>query len=358
MKITEQIKISIAEAVKEWLSQEGKEFTQSELARKTNVNNAIVSLIKRGTFVNGKSPIADEEFVKLAQFLNPSLVEYSPTQTLPSGEGLNEDGFSKERLRQIVGSYHFNTENFGLVIKMAMTMSNTNSQGILDSKISGAGKTYALEVCSKLFPKTYYYKASGKVTPSEFLLGILKSMGVKEFKGNNSKKIDEIVRLMPYNGLLVIDELETVQRKNTVYPILKDLIDKAKGNFGMIASGHGLLEFFRKKAEKGKDNYPQLYRRLENKKTILYNIRKKEEKDKGQEGDLEIITGQFGGVRELTLRWMYDNIKNYDSLRTYLMAIMEIDKKANNESQLISALNKLISGAQKLSKEEMDRFSI
>lgn len=348
MKITEQIKISISEAMNSWLGQEGKEYNQSELARKTQVNNAIVSLIKRGTFVNGKSLIADEEFVKLAQFLNPSLVEVDlsvGTQTMAE----IEDGFSKDRLRQIVGSYHFNTENFVLTLDMAEVFMKTNSQGILDSKISGAGKTYALEVCSKLWNKAYYYKASGKVTPAEFLLGILKSMGVKEFKGNNSKKIDEIVRLMPYNGLLMIDELETVQRKNTVYPILKDLIDRAKGNFGMIAAGHGLLNFFKKKADKQRDNYPQIYRRLADKSVILHEVRKE---------DIRRVAQQFGGLTEVAEQWMCENITNYDTLRTCMRAIIEIDRTVKSVDGLIKSLNKLISKERKATPDTMDRFSI
>ncbi len=344
MKITDEIKMSISQAMNEWLKQEGKEYNQSELARKTNVNNAIVSLIKRGTFVNGKSQIADEEFVKLAQFLNPSLIEVVIEDT-----NNDEDGFSKERLRQIVGSYHFNTENFVLTLDMAEVFMKTNSQGILDSKISGAGKTYALEVCSKLWNKAYYYKASGKVTPAEFLLGILKSMGVKEFRGNNSKKIDEIVRLMPYNGLLMIDELETVQRKNTVYPILKDLIDRAKGNFGMIAAGHGLLNFFKKKADKNRDNYPQIYRRLADKSVILHEVRKE---------DIKRIVQQFGGLTEVAEQWMCEHISNYDTLRTCMRAIIEIDRTVKSVDGLIKSLNKLISKERKATPDTMDRFSI
>jgi len=348
MKITDDIKISISEAMNSWLGQEGKEYNQSELARKTQVNSAIVSLIKRGTFVNGKSLIADEEFIKLAQFLNPSLLEVDlsvGTQTMAE----IEDGFSKERLKQIVGSYHFNTENFVLTLDMAEVFMKTNSQGILDSKISGAGKTYALEVCAKLWNKAYYYKASGKVTPAEFLLGILKSMGVKEFKGNNSKKIDEIVRLMPYNGLLIIDELETVQRKNTIYPMLKDLIDRAKGNFGMIAAGHGLLNFFKKKADKQRDNYPQIYRRLADKSVILHEVRKE---------DIRRVAQQFGGLTEIVEQWMCENITNYDTLRTYMRAIIEIDRTVKSVDGLIKSLNKLISKERKATQDTMDRFSI
>lgn len=348
MKISEKIKNGISQAINEWLNQDGSEYNQSELARKTNVNNAIVSLLKRGIFVNGKSLIADEEFIKLAQFLNPSLLEVElsvGTQTTVE----IEEGFSKERLRQIVGSYHFNTENFVLTLDMAEVFMKTNSQGILDSKISGAGKTYALEVCSKLWNKAYYYKASGKVTPAEFLLGILKSMGVKEFKGNNSKKIDEIVRLMPYNGLLMIDELETVQRKNTVYPILKDLIDRAKGNFGLIASGHGLLNFFKKKADKQRDNYPQIYRRLADKSVILHEVRKE---------DIKRIVQQFGGLTEVAEQWMCEHISNYDTLRTCMRAIIEIDRTVKSVDGLIKSLNKLISKERKATQETMDRFSI
>ena len=320
--------------------QEGKK-SQSEIARMTGVNVAIVSLIARGIFVNGKSPISDDSFRLIAKHICPVLLEEQVAEQ--PKENLTE------RLRLIVGSFHFNTENFVLTLQMAEIFGETCSQGILDSKISGAGKTYALEIAAKLFPKTTYYKASGEVTPASFLLGILQALGVKDFKGSNAKKIDEISSRIPYGGLLIIDELETVKAKNAVYRILKDLVDRAKGNFGLIACGHGLYDFFAKKAEKGYENYPQIFRRLENKSTILHAIRIE---------DIERICEQFGGVKDVTKKWLLDNVKNYDTLRTILRAVLEIDQNNNNATTLLKMLEKLVSKERKASLQAKTKFFI
>lgn len=345
MKISQEFKEKVSVAIGEWIAENPKDNTQLALSQKTGVNNGAISSIKRGLFINGKTPYPDADYLEIAKFLCPNLLEVNEND-----DSTESNEVLKLRLKALVGKTHFNTSNFGETMKMVEDAMKYNLQGVLDSAISRAGKTYSLEIASKLWVKgVKYYKATGEVTPKEFLNGILESMGIKDFKGNNAAKIDEIGRKMGKNTVLILDEMETVKRKNTVYPILKDLIDSSKKNdFGLIVVGHGLLNFLEKKAKKGMGNYPQIMGRL-NRNLTLSEITKE---------DVSKIAAQFGGLQEDTKHWIFEHIGNYDMLQKWILPIQAIDSKLSGKNLLSKLNDKFINTKRRATPDTMDRFSI
>jgi hypothetical protein len=323
--ITNEIKTQCTQKINAWVKPGDNDYSQNTLASHTGVNAANISLIKRGLYVNGKSPISDDVFMKLCQFFD-----------IQTGSG------SQVR--------HFNNDNFIRVQAMCATLQRNAGIGFLDSEMSGAGKTYGLHTYVKLNPaKVIYIKATSTTGANDLLNTLLRALGVTQTRMSAHAKMETICDRMSFGMLLVIDELETCRRKAEVYGLIKDLADNARGKFGMIASGFGLIRYFERKAALGKNGYTQLHSRLNATNMMLTRI---------QEHDLKQIFSEFGGVKSDVIKWVKMNINDYRKLQPLLDAIIQIDRECATKEERESALNSLVSPVVEITADLRAKYSL
>lgn len=306
-----------------------------DLERKTGIDGAWISLIRNKKYNDEKSPkIQDDKFIVIADFLG-----IRRQSEVSAGEA--------NRL-------HFNTDNFIITRRLVELVAEEKTVAILDSDISGAGKTYNTQTICKHHPYYYYYKVSSDCTPSLLINGIMKAIGMGEVKGKISEKLDMIeARLKGKNAVLIVDEVETVEpeKRNRLYGKIKDICDKAIGNFGFIACGIGLLRYFEIQAEKDTKmkGYKQLYSRLSPNSEVLGGISK---------DDVKEISNKVGGLKEVVMNWILKCVPDFRFLMWKLPEIVEINEANSSVEAIEKKLYGLLSKRTKVDANMRQRFSI
>lgn len=307
--ITDQVKLAITTKLQEMFA-EG-DIKQSEFADKAQVNKAYVSKIKNGSYKIGQSNIPDEVFEAILNHIQIELPE-SDTQ-----------------------SYHFDNDNGDAVAKVVQLCLTARQVALIDSDISGAGKTYHLRRAAK-HPKVLYVKTTKESNTPALLGDILQLLGVnaESLPKGNHDKIKLFREKMPQGWVLIVDELETVKNKKDVYGTLKDLADETEGRFGLILAGFNMIKDLQKKYDANRNIYAQLFSRCRA-KVKLYKIR---------EQDLVTIFSSYTNkLNGDVLQWTLHNIKDYRQLRLYFEQIVAINNEVSTAKERIAALTGLIS---------------
>ena len=331
MEVTQDFKNLVSDKLNEFAKANNLKGT--DLERKIGIDGAWISLIRNRKYNDEKSPkVQDDKFIVIADFL-----------------GLRQGDIGAGEANRL----HFNTDNFIITRRLVELVAEEKTVAILDSDISGAGKTYNTQTICKQNPNYYYYKVSSDCTPSLLINGILKAIGMGEVKGKISEKLDMIeAKLKGKNAVLIIDELETIEpaKRNRIYSKIKDICDKAIGNFGFIACGIGLLKHFEIQAEKDTKmkGYKQLYSRLSPNSEVLGGISR---------DDVKEISTKVGGLKEVVMNWILKCVPDFRFLMWKLPEIVEINEEISVEV-IEKKLYGLLSKRTKVDASMRKRFSI
>lgn len=292
--ISEKFKSVITAKLQELLA--SKTITQEAFGRKVGVDKTYINQINGGKTTVGKVSIKDEYWFKIAKHFD-----------------LTEEGESNKPL-------HFDNDN-GDAIKMCMGLAREKQVLLIDSDMSGAGKTYHLKREAKS-SDVVYVKCTKETNTTQLLTDILQLLGVHQNdipKGNHNK-IKSFRDKMPNNWVLVVDELELVKRKADVYATLKDLADESEGKFGLVLAGHNMIKDLKRKYDANRNIYSQLYSRCRA-KVMLHKIR---------ETDLIRICSPY--TKKLqgdVIHWILQNINDYRQLAIYFKLIMDINNEVS-----------------------------
>jgi hypothetical protein len=304
--ITENLKSQITAKMQEVFA--SKSTTQTALALKVDVDKAYINQIAQGKYMIGKTNIKDEYFLKLAKYFD-----------------LGEE---QEK------TMHFDNAN-GDVVKRAMLLARMQQVILIDSDMSGAGKTYHLKREAKA-ADVVYVKCTKETNTTQLLTDILLLLGVHQNdmpKGNHNK-IKLFRDKMPTNWVLVVDELELVKKKADVYATLKDLADESEGKFGLVLAGLNMIKDLKRKYDANRHIYSQLYSRCRA-KVMLHKLR---------EIDLQQIckphTKKLHGD---VVHWILQNIQDYRQLSIYFNLIIEINNEIDKAQERRKELDRLIS---------------
>lgn len=345
MEINTEYREKVSSALNAWIDNTGKdkERSGSKLSQKTGVNAAVISLIKRGIYQNGNTTIPEQDFMKLGSFLE-----------VPNG----------------VKRMHFNTSNFIRVQMMADRFQREMVQGFLDSETPGAGKTYSLEIAAKQFKKVVYYKTTTTTSTTTLLRGVMMQLGwkpvfvkrrekrnrrpgykevMKEKRMSSAERIEWLREKIEYGTLLIVDELETVKNKNDVYGTLKDLVDMAVGRFGMIASGYGIIDYFKQKADKGRQGYAQLYSRLEGVNITLEAI--------SEQAIGEMIREKGGKAYPDVCDFVSRHVEDYRRLAPVMPVLIEISKIQTAKERKL-ALESIFNHRVEVTAEARNKYAL
>jgi hypothetical protein len=257
MKLTQENKQNLAQAMIKWMDVNPTERSGNKLADKAGTSSANISFIR-----NGKLDIAsDEIYHKVAAVI----------------------GFKFEANTGII---HWETDNFNKIQSVCRSAQANRKIVLLDSDLSGVGKTYSLEYYAMQNPdKTLYIKCKHSMGKKDLLSEILRKLGIREDIKGDSAKIDAIrekVTTSP-GWLIIIDEAEDL--KLTLFKLLKEIIDFIYNRCALIVSGMGLVYKINRNAlpritndvvKQPKEGWPQLRRRLFPTQVKVGGIAKKE----------------------------------------------------------------------------------
>lgn len=127
---------------------------------------------------------------------------------------------------------------------------------------SGAGKTTALQNYYEQNSNTYIVTCGRSMRTKQFLLEILKSLGVNYLASDYEmikKVIDELNKRQ--NPLLIIDEASKLSTNALMY--IQDIHDGTEGNAGIVIAGvEYLLLNLKKSSDRNKPGMPEFYRRV------------------------------------------------------------------------------------------------
>lgn len=282
----ENLKQQIYEAVINWIEPGNNDRSAEKLSVKSGVSTSYISHIKRGLFSIGNTQISDATFIKLAIALGI--------------KASNE--------------LHWETKNFVFIQKVCARTQESSKIVLLDSERSGLGKTYALEYYSTYHDRVLYIKCTKSMSPKDMLNEILHKLHINEIPTGLKDKIDAIRNkvLSVENYLIIIDEAEIV--KNSIYLLIKEIIDFTYRKCAVIVSGLGLNQKLKKYADKNKEGFPQLRRRL----SIVCMVTSID--------NLEMINllNSEGITATSAHRWFVRNVTDYQALTEYVMDAKEL----------------------------------
>lgn len=178
-------------------------------------------------------------------------------------------GISLERL------VHFESENFKKVVERLMYAQARKRRVLLDSRDSGAGKTYTLEHYARHNKDVLYIKATSLMTGNDLINELITALKIKVERASKATKLKLITEKFVRPGFLIIlDEFESV--KPDMYRVLKDIEDATKGKCGMVLVGKGIIDEIRDQVDRGKKLMAQIWRRFRGNKLILRGFQSKD----------------------------------------------------------------------------------
>lgn len=286
------LKEQIRDTVNKWIKPENTERTASKLALKAGISASYISHIKKGVFVIGNTPISDAVFLKLAVAL----------------------GIREEEEQEM----HWPTYNLELITKVCKSSQRKKKIVLLDSDDSGVGKTYSLEYFSTYNDKVLYIKCTKSMGVKDLLNEILHKLQIREKLVGDKAKIDAIKeKIITSPGfILIIDEAELV--KPGVYIVIKEIIDFTYGRICVIVSGMGLKDKLERLAQKKREGFPQLKRRLFSNIVKVPSLSKKEIIEICERHSIKAVSAHS---------WFTNNVRDFQTLKEYIKDALEVSKK-------------------------------
>jgi polyhydroxyalkanoate synthesis regulator phasin len=257
-------KNKVTEAVIEYIADTSGDNSQNKLSKLSGVAPIILMAIRDGresyrTSKDSNKDIAidDQYYYKVAEAL----------------------GLKFER------EVHFSNSNYARVHQLCRYAQAKHRRGIIDSKDSGAGKTYALEAYARENRNVLYIKATSLMKGKDLVEKIISSLHIRPESKSLMHRLDAIARKVIQPGyLIIIDEMESVSPD--MWRVIKDIEDATYGKCGLIISGMGILRELELAAAKGKKLMPQILRRLRSNKLILKALSKKDIEEACKEHDI------------------------------------------------------------------------
>lgn len=304
-----ETKDQIAQAVSHFLGEH--KMSANELAKKTGVNAAYISLIRSNRYitnVGGKDvEIAPKYFEKLAEFIGLTL-EKSYWETVATSQ-------FKRIIATLEDAKHFGYTN--VIIGP-----------------TGSGKTFTIRQFAKTAPNdTFVITVGSSDNIGDLIDKVIEAMSIVPAK-TKSKKIREIIngfkelRHQGYKPMIIFDEAEYM--KMPALCAMKELYDNLNGIASIIMVGTDqLTRNLDKLRKKNKEGIPQLYRR------IKFGIRMLQPVDRSFK---QFLNGLEPGL----CRFLKDNCENYGELHDVLVpAKREAERTGNplNEGFVRTMLN-------------------
>lgn len=261
-------KKQLQESVIEWLDQ-GEDYTQAELARKTGVDKAYVSQIKNGKWDKAIPSIS--VWQKLVHFF---------------GYDFHIDSFNYKSIQGACRRAHEEHIRVGI------------------DGYTGAGKTYALRRYARQFPNVFLVMGDPDATRKDFVTQLADQVGVDPRGSIYKVKVRIIQAIQNRRGkcLLILDEGEYF--KTSIWHTVKSLCDELEGKCGVVISGilHELLLKFKNRRHVG---FAQLTRRFEFKWLKMQAISKRE---------ITQTCKDHGINDHNAIKWFLARVSNYDAL--------------------------------------------
>lgn len=267
----------------DWCNQ-GKGYSQAQLATKVETNESYISQIINGTY-SDKHP-SDEVWLKVARFFKVDM--------------------------------HIDSYNYRAIIGACKRAQAEQICWGIDG-YSGAGKTYALARYAQSTPNAYHIICRDSMSIRDFMEEVAVAVGASP-KGSRYQIEQAIVnKLAGRKALLMFDEVEYL-KPACLHNIktLHDLLVK-KGQAGIIISGCGIHDNLTKLKKRGQKGMPQFYRRFDQRWISMDSISKKEIKQ----------ACEMSGITDAkVLTWFYAKVENYDSLSILIKDALRV---ANDE---------------------------
>lgn len=240
-------KTKVTEAINAWIVEGDNDRSQNQLCKISDVSPVIVKAIREGDLVYFGSKSSDR----------PIIIADSHYYKIAEAVGLK---FEKE--------IHFNNTNYNKVHEICRYAQNKHRRGIIDSKDSGAGKTYSLEAFARMNKKAIYIKATSMMKGRDLILKILHQLNITPDSKRAVRHLEQITeRFIQPGALIIIDELEGASPD--MWRVIKDIEDATYRKIGLIIAGKGLIHEIETAAKKGKKLMPQVWRRFKNNRIIL-----------------------------------------------------------------------------------------
>lgn len=289
------VKEQITKSVNEWIDENNPERSGKKLADKSGVNMAYVSQIRNGKYEHNGSVIKDYTFIKIAEAIGFLLPDFA---------------------------LHFETEAFKLLQRVCEKAQNGHKIVTLDSLESGAGKTYGLEWYKNNADKVAYAKCTSTMGAKDLLDEILLRLGYssKDFPKSTKAKMDMIREVVTKSKgwLLIIDECDDI--KMGLFKLIKEIIDFTRTKCGLIVCGMGVVAKINRLAEKRREGFPQLKRRLLANKVMMPSVSKT---------NMEILLKESGITNSSAIKWFQDNVEDMQMLAEYIKDALEVAKREN-----------------------------
>lgn len=285
------IKDQVAEALRTWLDETNPERSGKKLADKAGVNMAYVSAIRNGKHDVSGTVIKDTYYYKIGEAIGFQFAE----------SGL-----------------HFETEEFLKLQNVLKWAQAGNRIVALDSEDSGQGKTYGLEYYKNNTDKVAYAKATGSMTTKDLQEEILTRLQVKDIPKSARAKMNLIRdKVTESDGwLLILDELDDA--KTAQWKLVKEIIDFTKGKCSVVVSGMGIIAKINKLADKRKEGFPQLRRRLLANKIKLSYLNRSAQ---------ETLLVAHKITDKSAIKWFADNVHDMQMLAEYIKDALDTAKK-------------------------------
>jgi hypothetical protein len=293
------VKIKISEALNAWLDPANTERSGNALQQKSGVSTSVISHIKNGKFEimvgNKPSPISPAQFLKIADAIG-YVIE-------------NED-------------IHWDfTDSFRKIQSVCRSTQTKRRIVTLESELSGLGKTYGLEHYETYNDKVVYIKCERSWKSKNLINSILTKLKIRTDSKDNISRLALIrEKLTSQPGwLIILDEAEYIS--NTVWHTVKEIIDFIYGKCGLIVSGIDISYKINKYADKKKEGFPQLKRRLFSEIATIQAITKKEK---------VAILEKHGIVNKTAIEFFAKHVHDYQMMRIYIQDALHVSSKTGS----------------------------
>lgn len=280
MKI--ELKKQITEAVNNWIDPSNPERSGSKLAQLADVNISYISNIKAGNDKVANSPIKDEYYYKIAEAIGLAIDPYD---------------------------FHWETASHKALWAVCAKMQKQARICSVDSKESGASKTYTLKRYATHNEKVAYMKCTHTMTVKDFLEEIIKTLRINTEAKSPRQKMEAIKQHLSRNKgwLFIIDETDDI--KTGLWKAIKEIYDSLERLCGLVICGMGTHAKITKMADKERDGFKQIKRRLFSYKVMLPGLSKV---------DIDFVCKSHEITNNQAINWLKNNVSDYQMLSEYL----------------------------------------
>ena len=211
--------------------------------------------------------------------------------------------------------YHHDTDNYMLCMNAFSEARESCMPTLIDGG-TGSGKSYAAQEYLAQNPKnTYIVRCDGDLTAKSFFLEFAHSLGISHDGPvyNIRKSIVHKLKNIDQDPCVIIDEGENL--KDRSWDSIKRIMDDLKGYCPVIIIAANSFELqLKKKADKQKGCFPQVYRRLREGgivKLITLEL-----------DDVVSVAKPYGITKREHINALFDNCRNMGELTAMLERIM------------------------------------